>query len=50
MTALAQRGDFDTMLIAANHWNPKNPQPRQEMAIPVAKEKNMGVILMKVVN
>ena len=49
MTALAQRGDFDTMLIAANHWNPANPQPRQKMAIPVAKEKNMGVILMKVV-
>ncbi len=49
MTAMAKRGDFDTMLIAANHWNPKDPQPRQEMAIPAAKAINMGVILMKVV-
>ena len=49
MTAMANRGDFDTMLIAANHWSPKDPQPRQEMAIPAAKAKNMGVILMKVV-
>jgi len=49
MTAMAKRGNFDTMLIAANHWNPNNPQPRQEMAIPVAKANNMGVILMKVV-
>lgn len=49
MTAMANRGDFDTMLIAANHWNPKVPQKRQEMAIPAAKAKNMGVILMKVV-
>ncbi len=49
MTEMAQRGDFDTMLIAANHWSPNNPQKRQEMAIPVAKANNMGVILMKVV-
>lgn len=49
MTEMANRGDFDTMLIAANHWNPKDPQPRQEMAIPAAKAMNMGVILMKVV-
>jgi len=49
MTEMANRGDFDTMLIAANHWNPNDPQPRQEMAIPAAKAKNMGVILMKVV-
>lgn len=49
MTAMASRGDFDTMLIAANHWSPNDPQPRQEMAIPAAKAKNMGVILMKVV-
>jgi len=49
LTAMASRGDFDTMLIAANHWRPENPQSRQEMAIPVAKANNMGVILMKVV-
>jgi predicted aldo/keto reductase-like oxidoreductase len=40
MTAMVDRGDFNTMLIAMNHWNAKNnPQKRQEMA----------VILMKVV-
>ena len=49
MKAMAERGDFDTMLIAANHWSPNNPQKRQEMAIPTAKSKGMGVILMKVV-
>lgn len=49
MKAMADRGDFDTMLIAANHWSPNNPQKRQEMAIPAAKAKDMGVILMKVV-
>ncbi len=49
LTAMASRGDFDTMLIAANHWRSDNPQPRQEMAIPVAKANNMGVILMKVI-
>lgn len=48
LTAMANRGDFDTMLIAANHWG-GNQQKRQEMAIPAAKAKNMGVILMKVV-
>lgn len=50
MKAMIERGDFDTMLIAMNHWNAaKNPQNRVEMAIPAAKEKGMGVILMKVV-
>lgn len=50
MKALAGRGDFDTMLIAMNHWGQaSNPQRRQELAIPAAKEKEMGVILMKVV-
>ena len=50
MTAMVDRGDFNTMLIAMNHWNAtNNPQKRQEMAIPRAKEKGMAVILMKVV-
>jgi hypothetical protein len=50
MKAMADRGDFDTMLIAMNHWNEANDQQnRQELAIPAAKAKGMGVILMKVV-
>lgn len=50
MIAMADRGDFDTMLIAMNHWNAaNNPQKRLEMAVPAAKAKGMGVIMMKVV-
>ncbi len=50
LTTMTQRGEFDTMLVAMNHWNKDaNPQNRQELAIPAAKEKNMGVIMMKVV-
>ncbi len=50
MKEMVRRGDFNTMLIAMNHWNEaNNPQKREEMAIPAAKEKGMGVILMKVV-
>jgi predicted aldo/keto reductase-like oxidoreductase len=50
MKAMVDRGDFNTMLIAMNHWGAaNNPQKRQEMAIPAAKAKGMGVILMKVV-
>jgi len=50
MKAMVDRGDFNTMLIAMNHWNAAtNPQNRQELAISAAKAKGMGVILMKVV-
>lgn len=50
LKALAERGDFDTMLIAMNHWNAvNNPQKRTEEAVPTAKANKMGVILMKVV-
>lgn len=50
MKAMVDRGDFNTMLIAMNHWGAaNNPQKRQEMVIPAAKAKGMGVILMKVV-
>ncbi|BBE20239.1 aldo/keto reductase [Aquipluma nitroreducens] len=50
MKEMADRGDFDTMLIAMNHWNAvNNPQKRFEMAVPAAKAKGMGVIMMKVV-
>lgn len=50
MKAMADRGDFDTMLMAMNHWQSNiTQQNRQELAIPAAKAKGMGVILMKVV-
>jgi len=44
---MTTRAPFDSMIIAANHWNPK--QNRLETAIPAAKNKKMGVILMKAV-
>lgn len=50
MRRMAERGDFDNMLIAMNHWNRStNLQPRQELAIPAARANGMGVMLMKVV-
>ena len=41
------RAPFDSMILAANHWAPK--QNRQEIAFPAAKNKKMGIILMKAV-
>ncbi len=50
MKAMVERGNFDNMLIAMNHWNAaNNPQNRFELAVPAAKAKGMGVIMMKVV-
>jgi hypothetical protein len=50
MKFMADKGVFDSMLMAMNHWNiATNPQKRQELAIPAAKAKGMGVMLMKVV-
>lgn len=46
---MANRGNFDSMLVAMNHWNPKNASQREEIVIPAGKEKNMGVLLMKAV-
>jgi len=48
MKAMAERGDFDSMLIAMNHWG-KNREERQELAVPAALNKGLGVMLMKVV-
>ncbi len=48
MKKLAERGDFNNMLMAMNHWG-NNIEKRQEQAIPAAKEKGMAVMLMKVV-
>jgi len=47
---MAEKGVFDSMLMAMNHYNKAtNPQNRQEFAIPAAKENGMGVMLMKVI-
>ena len=48
MKTMAQRGDFDTMLIAMNHWR-NNEYDRQNITIPAALEQGMGVMLMKAV-
>ena len=46
---MANRGSFDSMLIAMNHWDPNHPSPRQDIAMPEGKRNNMGVLLMKAV-
>lgn len=46
---LSTRANFDTMLIAMNHWNPNANFKRQETVIPAGKKKKMGVLLMKAV-
>jgi hypothetical protein len=47
---MLDQADFDSMLVALNTWGSRNnPQPRQEMVIPAALDKGMGVILMKIV-
>lgn len=45
---MSRRADFDSMLIAMNHWA-GGTEKRQEIAIPAGKEKKMGVLLMKAV-
>lgn len=48
MKAMVDRGDFDSVLMAMNHWG-NNAHPREEMVIPAAIDKGMGILLMKVV-
>lgn len=48
MKQMADKGVFDSMLMAMNHWG-GNVAKRQELVIPAAKSKQMGVMLMKVV-
>jgi len=45
--ALVERGPFDSMLIAMNHWAPG--QDRQGISGPAAKDQKMGLLLMKAV-
>lgn len=51
LTELIDKGDFDCMLFAMNHWpgGLNKSTPRQEQVIPKAMEKNMGIMLMKVI-
>jgi uncharacterized protein len=50
MKFMAEKGIFDSMLMAMNHYNKAtNPQERQEQAIPAAKTNDMGIMLMKVI-
>ena len=50
MKFMADKGVFDSMLMAMNHYNQTtNPQKRLELAIPAAKNQGMGVMLMKVI-
>lgn len=45
---MAEKGIFDSMLMAMNHYN-GNKEQRQQVVIPAAKAQGMGVMLMKVV-
>jgi uncharacterized protein len=45
---MAEKGIFDSMLMAMNHYG-EYKEKRQEMVIPAAKAQGMGVMLMKVV-
>ncbi|MDR2815969.1 MAG: aldo/keto reductase, partial [Proteiniphilum sp.] len=51
LTEIIDKGDFDCMLFAMNHWpgGLNNTTPRREQVIPKALEKNMGIMLMKVI-
>lgn len=48
LKSMVEKGIFDDMLMAMNHWG-GNVQKRQELVIPAAREKGMGVMLMKVI-
>lgn len=46
LKAMIDTGRFDSMLFAMNHYN-ANDQNRQGTLIPAAKERGMGIMLMK---
>lgn len=48
MAAMAERYDFDTMLIALNHYEERKGD-FEKQAIPAAAERDMGVLAMKVI-
>jgi len=48
MAAMADRYDFDTMLIALNHYE-ESKGDMENHAIPQAAKKNMGIMVMKLI-
>ncbi len=48
MTAAARSGDYDTMLIALNHYAERKGDMEKE-AIPAAAEKGLGIAVIKVI-
>jgi len=46
---MASRANFDSMLIAMNHWTANQNFKRQEEVLPEGKRRKMGVLLMKAV-
>jgi predicted aldo/keto reductase-like oxidoreductase len=48
MTAMVNRYDFDTMLIALNH-HPESKGDMEKAAIPAAAAKGLGVMVIKVI-
>jgi aryl-alcohol dehydrogenase-like predicted oxidoreductase len=49
MQAMADRYDFDTMLVALNHYQRYGQERREQDAISTAHKKNMGIMAMKVI-
>ncbi|MHC4270917.1 MAG: aldo/keto reductase [Planctomycetota bacterium] len=53
MALMAKKYNFDTMLIALNHYRDENeddkPQDFESKAIPVAAGSNLGIMLIKVI-
>ncbi|MDR2039554.1 MAG: aldo/keto reductase [Bacteroidales bacterium] len=46
---ISGRAEFDSMLLAMNHWSAKQNFDRESIAIPEGRRKKMGVLLMKAV-
>ena len=46
---MPNRAPFDSMLIAMNHYTPRQNTKHEETTIPAAKRKKMGILLMKAV-
>ncbi len=49
IVTLAERGNFDNVIIAMNHWRAEEQQQRQELAIPAALKKEIGIMLIKAI-